>query len=404
MTTAFPQSKLALLSLIPFFHCRKYIFAYVTLNSRHPSSPSSDDFNHLLSNSPHLTVYIQELDYHVNKREFVTKRTPWLLSMFRKLVRLQKLSISYSPSGPGRKLDWMSPSVRKVLLPLLHHPTLTRINLATIRNFALADLASCVNLKTLRMESLECSTGIGKFLEALPATPAMLERLMIYEGNVSHVQRLCDARRPDGKPIIDFSSLKKFAPTVARLDSMKELFGMFRNLHKINLSSILSHIFSLHRFDVTIIVEPEASRSDPLEYNSSLKGLFTMLKPSLPTLVDIYIKYDIDNDDETYDGPLAGLCHELEKMVGQNVVETIELLIWVYSGYDCTRWGELDDVLMGSPEGWPALRKVSLSFNVTKPQSSRDTDKALRELPMTKLVESKRVQFDFRVATFHYRG
>ena len=123
-----------------------------------------------------------------------------------------------------------------------------------------------------------------------------------------------------------------------------------------------------------------------------------MLKSSLPTLVNIDIEYYIDNDHETYDGPLAGLCHELERMVGQNVVETIELLIWVWSGYDCTRWSELDDVLMGSPEGWPALREVSLLFKVVTTYSDYNNgNKALRELPMTKLAESKRVQFDFEV-------
>jgi hypothetical protein len=123
-----------------------------------------------------------------------------------------------------------------------------------------------------------------------------------------------------------------------------------------------------------------------------------MLKPSLPTLVDIYIEYYIVNDeDETY--ALGGLCHELEKMAGQNVVETIKLLIWVHPGnHDFTRWGELDDVL-GSPEGWPALREVSLSFTVFM-FSGNVSDKALRELPMTKLVESKRVQFDFQVKNF----
>ena len=136
---------------------------------------------------------------------------------------------------------------------------------------------------------------------------------------------------------------------------------------------------------------------DPSESTLSLKGLFSILEPSLPTLVDINIVVD---DDETDDTPLAGLCHELEKMVGQNVVETIKLLVWVHPGYDCTRWGELDDVLMGSPEAWPALREVSLSFHVI--MASRDgSDKALRELPMTKLVESKRVQFDFEVREFH---
>ena len=126
-----------------------------------------------------------------------------------------------------------------------------------------------------------------------------------------------------------------------------------------------------------------------------------MLEPSLPSLVDISLRYYIRvDDDESDDGPLAGLCHELEKMVGQNVVETIELVIWVQPGYDCTRWGELDDILMGSSGGWPALRKVSLSFYVIR-SSGDDLDKALQELPMTKLVESKRVEFNFMVTVLN---
>jgi hypothetical protein len=129
-----------------------------------------------------------------------------------------------------------------------------------------------------------------------------------------------------------------------------------------------------------------------------------MLKPSLPTLVDIDITYDDNNDDETYDAPLDGLCRELEKMAGQNVVETINLRIRIRDTYyKCTRWDQLDDVLMGSPEGWPALRKVSISFIFTLDRrAGDDPDDVPRELelPMTKLVESKRVQFDFKVRAF----
>ena len=125
-----------------------------------------------------------------------------------------------------------------------------------------------------------------------------------------------------------------------------------------------------------------------------------MLKPSLPTLVDIRLEYYINNDDEeTSDGPLAGLLFELEKMAGQNVIKTIEFLVWVHSGwYDCTRWGELDNILMGSPEDWPALREVSLSFDI-ETREDDDTDMAARKLPaMTKLVESERVEFDLDIA------
>ena len=126
-----------------------------------------------------------------------------------------------------------------------------------------------------------------------------------------------------------------------------------------------------------------------------------MLKPSLPTLVDIDITYDIDNDDdETFDQPLGGLCRELEKMTGQNVVETINLRIRIqHANYDFTRWDELDDVLMGSPEGWPVLRKVSILF-IFFMTSRDDPDEVPLELPMTKLVESKRVEFEFKARAF----
>ena len=224
--------------------CRKHIFAAVTLNARNSSSPTSDDLNRLLLNSPHLAVYIRKLYYLVNKKDFAAHRSQWLLSMFKKLVKLRKLSIGYFPSLRGGRFDWMS-SGRKVLLPLLHLPTLTSIHLDTICNFALADLASCVNLKKLRIRSLECSNGVGKFLEALPATPVMLERLSIDKGNIKPVQKLCLARRPDGKPIIDFSSLKEIKSYDIPLHSMTGLFGVCRNLHKISLiSTSLRHLIS----------------------------------------------------------------------------------------------------------------------------------------------------------------
>ena len=219
--------------------CRKHIFGFVILNRRRPFiSPTSDDLNQLLLDSPHLAVYIRKLDYFVTNKEFVKKRLPWLSSMLNKLVKLQKLDIHYSHPQRSRRLDWMSSSARKVLIPLLHLPTITNITLSTIRNFAIADLAGCVNLKKLRIGQLECSTGVGDFLKALPATPLMLERLALNEENVKFVQLLCDARRPDGKTLIDFSSLNEIKANIAQLDSMTELFGMCSNLLKVDIASM----------------------------------------------------------------------------------------------------------------------------------------------------------------------
>ena len=126
-------------SILPL--CRKHIFNYVLLNDPEvwgrASSRTSDIFNGLLSNSPYLAVYIRNLAYHIKRKEYVAKRSSWLLLMLKKLVKLQKLTISYSPSVRDKMLS----SSRKVL-PLLHFPTLTSISLSSIRNSPLADLAS----------------------------------------------------------------------------------------------------------------------------------------------------------------------------------------------------------------------------------------------------------------------
>ncbi|KAF8814295.1 hypothetical protein BYT27DRAFT_7130101 [Phlegmacium glaucopus] len=369
-------------SVLPL--CRSHIFASVTLNARHPASNTTSELNYLLSKSPGLAVYIRKLVYYVEMRDILIRRSS---STFKKLVKLQTLSIYYLATVPGRKLDWMSPLTRKVLLPLVHLPTLTSISLFAIQNFPLADLAGCVNLKKLDIAFLECSNDVGGFLEALPTTPVMLEEFTIQRRNVDCVQRMCHARRPDGKPIIDFSSLKKIVAEVAQLDLMKELFGLCRNIREIDLS--VRHVAS----------------SDPSS-TSSLAGLFAMLRPSLPTLRDIRIENRIDTD-QGCDDPLSGLCHELEKMASQNTVETIKVVVWIDLGCDCKRgdeWGELDNVLMRSPEDWPALKGVSLFIKVVKYHDSRMDDdnlqgalKRLLVTQFTKLVESKQVQFKFSV-------
>ena len=243
----FPSLKICALVCHSFLDlCRKHIFGSVSLSK----SPSSDDLNHLLSNSPHLAVYIRELGYFVNQKEFDRERLPWLSSMFKKLVKLQKLIIGHRNSQRRTRVDWTSSFMRKALLPLLHLPTLTSITFLATKNFTPADLAGCGSLKKLRIEYSECSTSrAGKFLQTLPASPPMLEELMLTDDNV--VQRLCHVRRPDGKPIIDFSSLKKLQASVGQLDLWSEFFGMCRNLHQISLSCMsLSRISSLHPFDV----------------------------------------------------------------------------------------------------------------------------------------------------------
>ncbi|KAF8810936.1 hypothetical protein BYT27DRAFT_7336460 [Phlegmacium glaucopus] len=337
-------------SILPL--CRNHIFASVTLNPRQASAfptRDSDDIDYLLSKSPHLAVYIRKMVYHIDAKETFTKKwSSSAMSVFKKLVKLQALSICYIRLG--RQLDWMLPQTRQGLLPLLHFPTLTDISLCGIENLLFGRFG--------RIGFLECSTDVGRFLEALPTTPVMLEQLIIERQNsVNFVQRLCHARRPDRKPIIDFSSLKKIVAEVAQIDSMKELFGLCTNLREVDLC-----------------VRGVASSS-----NLALEGLFAMLRPSLPTLRDIRIK---NRHEESVSVSVSGLCHELEKIVGENTVETIKL-------------------------DWPALKEVSLLINVIDDytQMSYSEEVALKRFivtQFTKLAESKQVRFKIAVDMYQY--
>ena len=233
--------------------CRKHIFASVVLNAQEdsrPSSPTSHDFDHLLSNLPHLAVYIRKVDYHISRDDYYEGKY-WLFSLFKKLVKLQKLGllgIKHSRTLPGYDLNssrWKSLPERKIFLFLLSHPNLTRICLENIWVFLLADLALCVNLKELEIgPGLSCLNNVGDLWRHYPPTPVMLERLVINRGNIEPVQELCIARRPDGKPMIDFSSLKIITVDVARLELLKDVFAMCRNLHKIDLGMSFSHLVS----------------------------------------------------------------------------------------------------------------------------------------------------------------
>ena len=132
-----------------------------------------------------------------------------------------------------------------IFLFLLSHPNLTRICLENIWVFLLADLALCVNLKELEIgPGLSCLNNVGDLWRHYPPTPVMLERLVINRGNIEPGQELCIARRPDGKPMIDFSSLKIITVDVARLELLKDVFAMCRNLHKIDLGMSFSHLVS----------------------------------------------------------------------------------------------------------------------------------------------------------------
>jgi len=91
-------------SMLPL--CRNYIFASVTINAPSSRSPTTDDLYFLLSASSHLAMCIRKLVYHAVAVEFFTEKWKQLALVFKKLVKLETLHISYSVIMPSRKLDW----------------------------------------------------------------------------------------------------------------------------------------------------------------------------------------------------------------------------------------------------------------------------------------------------------
>ena len=100
-----------------------------------------------------------------------------------------------------------------------------------MNNFVVSDLIPCVNLKYLDIGEYMTVVPETTFHAALQEQSIQLNEFLVGARSPTAVMKLCTARRPDGKPIIDFGFLSKVTVTLERADEDEASKELFRHCH-----------------------------------------------------------------------------------------------------------------------------------------------------------------------------
>jgi hypothetical protein len=218
-----------------FLHiCRKHIFESIVLNDSTYLS-TTHAFNRLLSETPEIADYIRKLDYTIPVEVLVQDRVS-IQDSLKRISRLEFLKVQHH-NWPNFK--WNNNPIRPALLHLLHLPTLTHFQITRMENFVISDLIPCVNLKSLDIGDFTTVLAETTLHAALPEHSIQLKELLVGFRSSTAIMILCTARRPDGKPIIDFGSLSKVTVSFERPgngEALEDLFRRCRILTNVDIS------------------------------------------------------------------------------------------------------------------------------------------------------------------------
>ncbi|KAF9478980.1 hypothetical protein BDN70DRAFT_879248 [Pholiota conissans] len=360
-----------------FLHfSRKVHFGVIVLPSYEPYRPSAVMLHKLLSTTPKIAAYIRHLEFHVHSSDFDNVA---LSETFGKITRLKTLTLSF-PEWYEDARPWKDILIRPLLLHLMHNPTLTHLKLASVENFAFADLARCVNLENLDMYCIRYEPKIDDPVSEsdLPTSSIRLPSLSVTSIDPLEISRMCALRRADGGPLIDTKFTKELTLDIGDPEdfpSVRKLFDAFGNLTTINMDILVSD--ATNGEDLTKI------------------GLASVLLPTLKKLKHLSFGLEIYQHD-----PLGGLSYELEALQS-NVIETLDIDLKINYTSLCTRgneWTRLDSVLTRKSV-WRKLKDVILTIGLIS-LGDEDWTRALSALPQThlyNLMSSKDISFYFEI-------
>ena len=219
--------------------CRKHIFESIILDDSDllPTSRTTYAFECLLRETPEIADYIRKLDYNIRATDLTSSS---IQESMKRISRLQFLSVQYRYR---RRLDWRNNPIRPTLLHLLHLPTLTHFEMTGMNDFLVSDLMPCVNLEYLDICGNYMSAGVAAdttFHAALPEHSIQLHEFVARTRTRTPtiIMKLCSARRPDGKPIIDFGYLSKITVTLDGLNECEAILELFRRCHSLTNAHI----------------------------------------------------------------------------------------------------------------------------------------------------------------------
>ncbi|KIM35767.1 hypothetical protein M413DRAFT_32231 [Hebeloma cylindrosporum] len=360
--------------------CRKHIFASIAIDGENLalSKPTSAALVRLLSSTPEIAHHIRKLEWNIVVEEFEDRSLP---SILKKITRLESLMIGW----PWMECKWRKNRLRSAILHLLHLPTLIRLEISRIHDFAFPDLIPCTNLREFSLRSTRSVETEHTSLPMLPHKPLKLQSLIFGVRCSTPMSMIGTSLRGDGRPIFDLAAV---ASVKLVLDQYNE-FEASRN--------VFNHCSQLVNVDISVNYPPIA-----------WTGIAKMLEPSIETLT--HLRFAMGTKDETGTGdPLAGLVAELEELrCHRNVVENMTIDVFVGAYYKCNQgedWGLLDRVL--TQPGWSKLRHISLTIFLWVCYREDDLEVTLKRLPETQLPtlsSSRSINFQFSVIDKSYDG
>ena len=184
----------------------------------------------LLSRSPKIADYIRKLDYNFVVDDLASSS---IQECLKRINRLQSFAIQHYRSSGTLKLDWSSNDLRPALLHLLHLPTLIHFKITEIDKFVASDLIPCVNLKTLEIGGDTNTTATDTFPPTLPDCSIQLNEFISRNRSATIIMVICTAQRPDGQPVIHFSSLAKISVVIEDDRDIKPSQELFRRCEQL---------------------------------------------------------------------------------------------------------------------------------------------------------------------------
>ena len=184
----------------------------------------------------------------------------------------------------------------------MHLPTINHIDLSHILNFPLSSLSLSVNLLRLDIFHLKLHNSPKEDFPEIVEEMIPKIREFHTSGSSQLTRKLLHAERQDGQPAFNFIDLKRLSMSFNGLGDKRNIEYLFQN------AKILEE---LH---LTVV------------HGSSLAGI---LSPSARTLKVLDLSVSICDRKRSID--LGGICEELEALAGQNILETLFLIVHVFS-------------------------------------------------------------------------
>jgi hypothetical protein len=364
------------------FHqiCSKHLFATVELkeSNYYDAESPKKSFIELFESRPYVAKYIRKITYKVYRSLSPDDNDRQLSLIFIKFLstfsRLNCLTISTA------NMDWntLDSSLTSAFIHLMHLPTINYINLSNIeKNFPLSSLTPCVNLHRLDIFHLKGLKDLNPREKGSPEVAVeTIPKIREFHTSESSqlTKKLLHAKRQDGRPVLNFTDLRRISMSLAGLNDER------------NMRYLLENAKLLEKLHLSVV------------HGRSLVGVLSSSARTLKALDLSVCLYDNLKKNSVF---LGGICEELEALAGHNVLEAlsfeVEVLNYVTERFLGSTIRKVEKVLV--KPGWSMLRQVSFKVSIALKHPPKNF-KALQSLPdkyLRYLSKLESVAFDYSV-------